>query len=259
MTRGVQWQYKRDPPCCLHVIALQSFLSALYFGPDVTNLLQVMNRGDTVRISRKCQNNQYFLAPGDTTQYCKERCVETKCGEFKVPESHLEVRSSDHVRTGWRCTRRAAAPATPVAESARLSPALAKEWRGQISYSTSLPSLRTRCHSKIHFVVQSNFDTNFVSVSPKCWREGGDCGVRRPLPAGGRAGQTGGRWGSTSRGGRTTQGHTNICPRSISTAERAVRSLTSTLKVGVLQNKVGSFFALFNLKHYKFLCNIDNF
>ena len=55
------------------------------------DVLTVINRGDTIRVSRKCRNNQYFLAPGDTTQYCKESCVRTTCGEYKVPDSHLEV------------------------------------------------------------------------------------------------------------------------------------------------------------------------
>jgi hypothetical protein len=52
--------------------------------------LQVVNRGDTIRLNRKCLNNQYFLAPEDPTQYCKERCVETLCGEYPVPQEHLE-------------------------------------------------------------------------------------------------------------------------------------------------------------------------
>ena len=55
------------------------------------DVLNVVNRGDTIRINRKCANNQYFLAEGEATQYCKNKCVETLCGEYKVPDAHLEV------------------------------------------------------------------------------------------------------------------------------------------------------------------------
>ena len=33
---------------------------------------------------RKCKDNQYFLSPGETTQYCKVSCVKTMCGEYEV-------------------------------------------------------------------------------------------------------------------------------------------------------------------------------
>ena len=39
----------------------------------------------SLRVVRKCQDNQYFLSPGESTQYCKVSCVETKCGEYQVP------------------------------------------------------------------------------------------------------------------------------------------------------------------------------
>lgn len=55
------------------------------------DVLTVVNRGDTIRVNRKCANNQYFLADGEATQYCKNKCVETLCGEYKVPDDHLEV------------------------------------------------------------------------------------------------------------------------------------------------------------------------
>ena len=35
-------------------------------------------------VIRKCKDNQYFLSPGETTQYCKVSCVKTKCGEYEV-------------------------------------------------------------------------------------------------------------------------------------------------------------------------------
>jgi len=58
------------------------------------NVFQVVNGGKVVRLNRKCENNQYFLSPGDNTQYCKNKCVETKCGEWVVPEHHLEACST---------------------------------------------------------------------------------------------------------------------------------------------------------------------
>ena len=45
---------------------------------------------------------QYFLSPGDPTQFCKNRCVETKCGEFVVPEEHLTACSTCNSR-GREC------------------------------------------------------------------------------------------------------------------------------------------------------------
>ncbi len=52
-------------------------------------MLKVRRNEATIRLNRKCENNQYFLAPGDPTQFCKNQCVETKCGEFVVPDEHL--------------------------------------------------------------------------------------------------------------------------------------------------------------------------
>ena len=57
------------------------------------DVLTVVNRGDTIRVNRKCANNQYFLADGEATQYCKNKCVDTYCGEYRVPDAHLEVRA----------------------------------------------------------------------------------------------------------------------------------------------------------------------
>jgi hypothetical protein len=52
-------------------------------------VLKVRRNEATIRLNRKCENNQYFLSSGDPTQFCKNRCVETKCGEFLVPAEHL--------------------------------------------------------------------------------------------------------------------------------------------------------------------------
>lgn len=64
--------------------------------------LKVRRMDATVRLNRKCENNQYFLSPGDPTQFCKNRCVETKCGEFVVPEEHLTACSTCNSR-GREC------------------------------------------------------------------------------------------------------------------------------------------------------------
>jgi leishmanolysin-like peptidase len=58
------------------------------------NILKVVNSGKTILLNRKCENNQYFLSPEDPTQYCKNRCVETTCGEWVVPDEHLEACST---------------------------------------------------------------------------------------------------------------------------------------------------------------------
>ena len=54
------------------------------------DVLTVVNPVTNIRLNRKCQDNQYFLSPDDPTQYCKEKCVQTMCGEFQVPLDHLE-------------------------------------------------------------------------------------------------------------------------------------------------------------------------
>ena len=64
--------------------------------------LKVRRMEATVRLNRKCENNQYFLSPGDPTQFCKNRCVETKCGEFVVPKEHLTACSTCNSR-GREC------------------------------------------------------------------------------------------------------------------------------------------------------------
>jgi len=54
------------------------------------NVFKVVNGGKKILLNRKCENNQYFLSPDDPTQFCKNKCVPTKCGEWTVPEEHLE-------------------------------------------------------------------------------------------------------------------------------------------------------------------------
>ena len=54
--------------------------------------LKVRRMDATVRLNRKCENNQYFLSPGDPTQFCKNRCVETK-GAY-IYDVHLKRRGT---------------------------------------------------------------------------------------------------------------------------------------------------------------------
>lgn len=52
-------------------------------------MLKVRRNLATIRMNRKCENNQFFLGPDDPTQYCRNRCVATTCGEVDVPPAHL--------------------------------------------------------------------------------------------------------------------------------------------------------------------------
>ena len=101
------------------------------------DVLTVVNRGDTIRVNRKCDNNQYFLSPDEATQYCKNKCVETFCGEYRVPDAHLEVKFFSNLLETKLC--RVAALATVPVATARTKQNPAKEWREQTLSSTSPP------------------------------------------------------------------------------------------------------------------------
>lgn len=52
--------------------------------------LMVRRAGSTIRLNRKCENNQLFYRKEEV--YCKNACDErTMCGEVQVPPDHLEV------------------------------------------------------------------------------------------------------------------------------------------------------------------------
>ncbi|XP_034244077.1 leishmanolysin-like peptidase [Thrips palmi] len=54
------------------------------------NALMVRRAGSTIRLNRKCANNQLFYRKDGV--FCKNACDEkTMCGEVEVPEEHLEV------------------------------------------------------------------------------------------------------------------------------------------------------------------------
>lgn len=80
-------QYKVDlkPQKIAHT--LLPHVSSFQVVPDAVSywesVLKVRPNDATIRLHRKCENNQYFLADDDPTQFCKNQCVETKCGEFK--------------------------------------------------------------------------------------------------------------------------------------------------------------------------------
>ena len=48
-------------------------------------------------VIRKCKDNQYFLSPGETTQYCKVSCVKTMCGEYEVMTVIMMIVIDGHV------------------------------------------------------------------------------------------------------------------------------------------------------------------
>lgn len=88
---GLNSDWQSYKGCCLNhwtlVFHLQIVPNAVSFWE---NALKVRRNVGAIHLNRKCENNQYFLAPDDPTQYCKNQCVETKCGEFVVPEEHLK-------------------------------------------------------------------------------------------------------------------------------------------------------------------------
>ena len=55
---------------------------------------------------RKCKDNQYFLSPGETTQYCKVSCVKTMCGEYEVMPVMMMMIMTVMVRCLWITWRR---------------------------------------------------------------------------------------------------------------------------------------------------------
>jgi len=146
------------------------------------DVLTVVNRGDTIRLNRKCQNNQYFLAQGEAVQYCKERCITTRCGEYLVPDDHLEGCSTCDT-SGRNCKNETSSGEGVVGADFVL-------------YITSMTT--AQCLENV------GGEAETVAYAAHCQQEGG---LDRPVA-----------------------GHTNICPKSISTAGRSVRALTSTLK-----------------------------
>ena len=50
-----------------------------------------------IMMIRKCKDNQYFLSPGETTQYCKVSCVKTMCGEYEVMTVIMMIVIDGHV------------------------------------------------------------------------------------------------------------------------------------------------------------------
>ena len=67
---------------------------------------------------RKCKDNQYFLSPGETTQYCKVSCVKTMCGEYEVMTVMMMMIMTVMVRCLW-ITWRLVTLAMPRAGTAR--------------------------------------------------------------------------------------------------------------------------------------------
>ena len=52
-------------------------------------------------VIRKCKDNQYFLSPGETVQYCKVSCVKTMCGEYEVMTVMIMMMIIVMVRCLW--------------------------------------------------------------------------------------------------------------------------------------------------------------
>ena len=53
------------------VLVERIFPAAVEYWEDI---ITVVNPVTNIKLNRRCQNNQYFLSPGETTQFCKGRC-----------------------------------------------------------------------------------------------------------------------------------------------------------------------------------------
>jgi len=135
-----------------------------------------------VRLNRKCEGNQYFLSPNDPAQYCKNRCVSTQCGEYLVPEEHLEACNTCDSR-GHNCR---------TEEKAGKGVA-------NVDFILYVSAVATpQCDDMV------GGEAETVAYAAHCQQE---ADLDRPVA-----------------------GHTNICPGSISTLERSMLSLASTIK-----------------------------
>ena len=52
------------------VLVDRIFPAAVEYWEDI---ITVVNPVTNIKLNRRCQNNQYFLSPGETTQFCKGR------------------------------------------------------------------------------------------------------------------------------------------------------------------------------------------
>jgi len=172
-------------------------------------ILKVVNPVEKIRLNRKCQDNQYFLSPGDSTQFCKNNCVETLCGEYKVPDDHLEgCHTCDS--SGRNCKQEEEA---------------GKGVSG-VDFVLYVSALTTaQCLEAV------GGEAETVAYAAHCQQE---AKLDRPVA-----------------------GHTNICPEAISTAERDIQSLGSTLKHELLHafGFSSSLFAFFRDKNGNPLTN----
>ena len=53
------------------VLVERIFPAAVEYWEDI---ITVVNPVTNIKLNRRCKNNQYFLSPGKTTQFCKGRC-----------------------------------------------------------------------------------------------------------------------------------------------------------------------------------------
>ena len=62
------------------VLVERIFPAAIKYWEDI---ITVVNPVTNIKLNRRCRNNQYFLSPGETTQFCKGRCNNKNIGTFK--------------------------------------------------------------------------------------------------------------------------------------------------------------------------------
>ncbi len=79
-----------DAVCHLSRVALEPVLQVVPAAVSYWERVLKVRRNDAViHLHRKCKNNQYFVAPDDPTQFCKEECVLTKWVEDSIPYTAL--------------------------------------------------------------------------------------------------------------------------------------------------------------------------
>ena len=146
------------------------------------DIIRVRNPVKNIKLNRRCLGNQYYLSPGESVQYCKEECVQTMCGEFQVPESHLTDCHTCDSR-GANCGKRTdGGPGVSGVDF--------------VLYVSSLTT--NQCLEAVGGKAET------VAYAAHCQQEES---LDRPVA-----------------------GHTNICPGAISSLERDITSLQSTLK-----------------------------
>ena len=66
------------------------------------DIITVVNPVTNIKLNRRCRNNQYFLSPGETTQYCKGRCKHKMIGTFQLKDNYFFYSPKPPPQLYWR-------------------------------------------------------------------------------------------------------------------------------------------------------------